>query len=83
MGDGIQAICIFGNNADQITTVSDNKPAVDAVSLGVMLQSAWKGDISSGDGIARRGEPMETGQVRSFTITKLDASNRTVELKLV
>lgn len=83
LGDGIQAICLLENDASQAPAVSDATPTKNVVSLGAMLQSAWSGEAVTGDGTTRRGEKVELGQVRSFTITKLDIENRTVKLRLV
>ena len=83
LGEGLQAVCFLDADAEGPAEMADSAPAKDVSSLGAMLQSAWKGDASSGDGADRRGEKLQLGQVRSFKITKLDAKKRTVELQLV
>ena len=47
-------------------------------SLGAMLQAAWK----SGDKGSGGGEPLAAGQVRGFKVTKLDPSQKSIELTL-
>ena len=81
LGEGLKAVCFLEANADSPAEAADSEPAKDVSSLGAMLQSAWKGDAAAGTD--RRGEELQAGQVRSFKITKLDAKERTVELRLV
>ncbi len=81
LGEGLKAVCFLEADADGTAEATDAEPAKDVSSLGAMLQSAWKGDASAGGD--RSGEKLQAGQVRSFKITKLDAKERTVELRLV
>ncbi len=81
LGEGLKAVCFLEADADGAAEATDSAPAKDVSSLGAMLQSAWKGDATAGGD--RSGEKLQAGQVRSFKITKLDAKQRTVELRLV
>ena len=81
LGEGLKAVCVLEGDADGPAEAADSEPAKDVSSLGAMLQSAWKGDAAGGGD--RGGEKLQAGQVRSFKITKLDAKERTVELRLV
>ena len=81
LGEGLKAVCFLDNDADGTAEAAGSAPATDVSSLGAMLQSAWKGDAAGG--ADRSGEKLQAGQVRSFKITKLDAKERTVELRLV
>jgi small subunit ribosomal protein S1 len=44
-----------------------------------MLQARWKG---SAPAAANQPEPLQTGQVRTFKITRLDAATKTIEVQL-
>ena len=44
-----------------------------------MLQARWKGATSGG---GRKPEPVRTGQIRNFRITKLDPAAKKIELEL-
>ncbi|MGB8583163.1 MAG: 30S ribosomal protein S1 [Candidatus Sulfotelmatobacter sp.] len=82
LGEGIHASC----RIDEATAAAEK--AIDAVSppskpdlssLGSMLQARWKGATPGGKA---KSEPIHAGQVRNFTITKLDPGTKKVELKL-
>jgi small subunit ribosomal protein S1 len=44
-----------------------------------MLQARWKGDVPT---TASRPEPLRTGQVRSFKITRIDAESKQIEVEV-
>ena len=49
-------------------------------SLTSMLQARWKGGQGGG---GAKGEGPRSGQIRSFRISKLDATTKKIELELV
>ena len=51
----------------------------DLSSLSSMLQNRWKGGES---GVKAKPEALQSGQVRSFRITKLDREAKKIELEL-
>jgi small subunit ribosomal protein S1 len=53
---------------------------VDLSSLSSMLQARWKGGQGGG---GSKGEGPRSGQIRSFRISKLDATAKKIELELV
>jgi small subunit ribosomal protein S1 len=55
-------------------------PGADLSSLSSMLAARWK----SGPAVAEsKAEPVRTGQIRSFRITKLDLSDKKIEVQLI
>lgn len=78
LGEGVYATCRV------TTTVAAREEAksaaADLSSLTSMLQARWKGGASSSG--AKKQESIQTGQVRSFRITKLDPAAKTIELEL-
>ncbi len=52
---------------------------VDLSQLSSMLSARWKGGA---DAAKKKPEPLAVGQVRSFTIAKLDVEAQVIELKL-
>jgi small subunit ribosomal protein S1 len=55
-------------------------PAADLSSLSSMLAARWK----SGPAVAEsKAEPVRTGQIRSFRITKLNLSDKKIEVQLI
>ena len=82
LGEGVKAVCPI---TDSLATASAPRQQASgeasASSLGAMLQAAWKsGD--KGVGAAGADEPLKSGQVRSFRVAKLDASQKLIELAL-
>jgi small subunit ribosomal protein S1 len=51
----------------------------DLSSLGSMLQARWKGGQSAE---GAKPDPVQSGQIRKFKITKLDASTKKIEVEL-
>ena len=52
---------------------------VDLSALGSMLQARWKGATPA---VKPAPEPVKAGQVRSFTITRLDGASKAIQLTL-
>jgi small subunit ribosomal protein S1 len=79
LGEGIRATCRIAKSAPAAT---ESKPSgkADLSSLSNMLQSRWKG---SAPAPSAAPEPLRTGQIRSFKITRLDADKKSIEVELV
>jgi small subunit ribosomal protein S1 len=80
--EGIRAHCSL--EAATPATQKDTQPVSqsgkpDLSSLGSMLQARWKGNTPTNN---PKPEPLHTGQVRNFRITKLDPAAKKIELKL-
>ena len=79
LGEGIRAVCRGSKSAP---TAAEAKPAAkgaDLSSLSTMLQARWKG---SAPAPSAAPEPLRTGQIRSFKITKLDPESKSIEVQL-
>ncbi len=78
LGEGIRATCRVAKSA---APAAETKPAAkaDLSSLSRMLQSRWKG---SAPAPSAAPEPLRTGQIRSFKITRLDADKKSIEVEL-
>jgi small subunit ribosomal protein S1 len=82
LGEGIRASCRLEVKTPAVEKESralspSSKP--DLSSLGSMLQARWKGNAPASN---PRPEPLHSGQVRNFQITKLDPAAKKIELKL-
>jgi small subunit ribosomal protein S1 len=78
LGEGVQGTCSLSASARaQQETPTQSK--VDLSSLTSMLQSRWKGSPGS-SGV--KTESLQSGQVRSFRITKIDPATKKIELEL-
>jgi small subunit ribosomal protein S1 len=83
LGEGIQAQCSMGRaNApaeasSKQMSKSDSKP--DLSSLGSMLQARWKGGAPAA---GAKPEPVRTGQILKFRISRLDATAKKIELEM-
>ena len=82
LGEGIKAVC--GAGAAGAVGAPDAKAAasegkVDLGALSSMLKSKWKGNAPSTEA---KPEPLAVGQVRSFTIVKLDAEAKKIEVQV-
>jgi small subunit ribosomal protein S1 len=78
LGEGIQGTCVIAVQAAS----EEKKPSTakaDLSSLSSMLQNRWKGGESS---VKSKPEAMQSGQVRSFRIRKLDREAKKIELEL-
>jgi small subunit ribosomal protein S1 len=78
LGEGIRATCRVAKSS---APVAETRPAAkaDLSSLSSMLQSRWKG---SAPAPSAAPEPLRTGQIRSFKITRLDADKKSIEVEL-
>ena len=91
LGEGVQAACSISKQkpAEQQpeTGTSSANPELkpDLSSLTSMLQARWKGGASpsssSASGVSK-AEALQTGQIRSFRIVKLDPGTKKIELEL-
>jgi small subunit ribosomal protein S1 len=77
LGEGVYAFCRIGAAPKEEEKEADPKSA-DIGSLTSMLQAKWKGGNDSA-----KGEPIRSGQIRSFRISKLDAAAKRIELEMV
>ena len=77
LGEGIRATCRVEATAEAEESAASG--GVDLSQLGSMLSARWKGGA---DTAKKKPEPLGPGQVRSFTIVKLDREAQTIELKL-
>ena len=78
LGEGIRATFRIAKSA---TVAAETKTATkaDLSSLSSMLQSRWKGSVPAPSATP---EPLRTGQIRSFKITRLDADKKSIEVEL-
>lgn len=77
LGDGIHATCKIGVKTGA-SSQPTAPPKADLSSLSSMLQARWK----TGAGGPPKSEPVRTGQVRSFRITRLDRAAKKIELEV-
>jgi small subunit ribosomal protein S1 len=77
LGDGIHATCKMTATAPTKTEAPKESKA-DLSSLSSMLQAKWK----TGAGGPPKVEPVRSGQIRSFRITRLDRAAKKIELEL-
>ena len=81
LGEGILVSCRIPDQAGEAEAASNPAPAsADLSSLTAMLSAKWKQGATSAK--APRPEPMRTGQIRTFRITKLDPATKKVEIEL-
>ncbi|WP_348263165.1 30S ribosomal protein S1 [Telmatobacter sp. DSM 110680] len=78
LGEGIRATCRVAKSAAPAPEAKAPGKA-DLSSLSNMLQARWKGSAAAPSAAP---EPLRSGQIRSFKITKLDADSKTVEVQL-
>ncbi len=80
LGEGIVASCRIPEQAAQPEAAPNAVPASDLSSLTAMLSAKWKQGVSAAK--TSRPEPLRTGQIRSFRITKLDQAAKSIEIEL-
>jgi small subunit ribosomal protein S1 len=78
LGEGIQGTCRISTPAPAKEEKAAGAKA-DLSSLSSMLQNRWKGGES---GTKSKPEALQSGQIRSFHITKLDREAKKIELEL-
>jgi small subunit ribosomal protein S1 len=78
LGEGIIGTCHISDQAPAAEEKAATAKA-DLSSLSSMLQNRWKGGESSAKS---KPEAIQSGQVRSFRITKLDREAKKIELEL-
>jgi small subunit ribosomal protein S1 len=80
LGEGVQGSCKIAAPS----SVQEEKPQAgsgkaDLSSLSSMLQSRWKtGDTAAG----LKPNAFQSGQIRSFRISRLDPASKKIELEL-
>ncbi len=82
LGEGIEAMCrIAADSASEKRESNAQAPTarVDLSSLGSMLQARWKGNAPAADA---KAEPVRSGQIRKFRVTKIDAAARKIEIEM-
>jgi small subunit ribosomal protein S1 len=83
LGEGIQVPCRMDaasqiiEKQSQVESSPSGKP--DLSSLGSMLQARWKGATPAG---GAKSEPVRSGQIRKFRITRLDPAAKKIEVEL-
>ena len=83
LGEGIQVPCRMDaaspivERKSQVESSASGKP--DLSSLGSMLQARWKGAMPAGEA---KPEPVRSGQIRKFRITRLDPAAKKIEVEL-
>jgi small subunit ribosomal protein S1 len=83
LGEGIQVPCRMDaaspiiEKKSQVESSASGKP--DLSSLGSMLQARWKGAMPAGEA---KPEPVRSGQIRKFRITRLDPATKKIEVEL-
>ena len=78
LGEGIQGTCtLAAERTPTEPTLSNSKP--DLGSLSSMLSARWKSGAVAG---AAKPEAVRGGQVRSFRITRLNPTEKKIELEL-
>ena len=78
LGEGIQGTCHISGQAP-VAEEKTSTGKADLSSLSSMLQNRWKGGESN---TKSKPEALQSGQVRSFRITKLDREGKKIELEL-
>ena len=78
LGEGIVGLCAVSGDA-QVHQPEPVEGRVDLSALGSMLQARWKG---SAPAAKPSPEPIKAGQVRGFTIARLDAASKAIQLNL-
>lgn len=82
LGEGVKAVCLVKDAPTPVASAEQRaSEEASASSLGAMLQAAWKGG-DKGTATTATIEPLKSGQVRSFRVTKLDVSQKLIELAL-
>jgi small subunit ribosomal protein S1 len=81
LGEGIVASCqvAASSSATAPAEPAAGQGKVDLSSLSTLLSARWKGAAPAPDA---KPQALEAGQVRSFTITKLDAASKKIEVEL-
>jgi small subunit ribosomal protein S1 len=78
LGDGIHASCGVAEAPEGGAQETTARPDVSALSS--MLTNKWK--LGATGGLPGKREPLKPGQVRSFRIVELDASQKRIEVEL-
>jgi len=78
LGEGIRATCRITKSAAPAPEAGPSGKA-DLSSLSNMLQARWKG---SAPAPSAAPEPLRSGQIRSFKITRLDPETKSIEVHL-
>jgi small subunit ribosomal protein S1 len=81
LGDGIVAEGRIAEPSGEDSAAEPGRRTADLSSLTAMLSAKWKQGASSAKSV--RQEPAKAGQIRSFRITKLDQTNKRIEVELV
>ena len=83
LGEGIKASCRVSptkREKQSATTNQSTGARADLASLSSMLQARWKGVAGMQ---AEQQEQIHTGQIRRFSITRLDQSEKKIELEIL
>lgn len=78
LDEGVRGVCrLAAAEAPEQSDEPSADPGADVSSLSARLQAAWKGGAAGGQG----GE-FQTGEVRTFKVTNVDAASGVIELAL-
>jgi small subunit ribosomal protein S1 len=79
LGEGIRAACTSTVAASTSKSEPSAPTKADLSSLTSMLQARWKGNTPA---VINQPEPLQSGQIRTFKITKLDPTAKAIEVEL-
>ena len=80
LGEGVRGICTLAASPTSESAPSTSSAKVDLSSLSSMLNARWKGTAPSSE--RKQSEQLQTGQIRSFRISKIDQAAKKIELAL-
>ena len=81
LDEGVRGVCrLVVSEVPAQSEEPSAAPDADVSSLSARLQAAWKGGAS---GSAGQASEFQTGEVRTFKVTHVDAANGVIELALV
>ena len=81
LDEGVRGVCKLAAHESPAESEAAEAPSADAdvSSLSARLQAAWKGGAAGGSAAAE----FQTGEVRAFKVTHVDAASGVIELALV
>jgi small subunit ribosomal protein S1 len=79
LGDGIRCVCTVKAALVAVKPEAPKTAPADLSALTSLLSARWKGNAPAAE---TKDEALAPGQVRSFTITKLDAATKKIEVEL-
>jgi small subunit ribosomal protein S1 len=80
LDEGVRGVCRLGAPEAPAESEAPSAADADVSSLGARLQAAWKGGTSGG--AVQAPADFQTGEVRAFKVTHVDAASGVIELAL-